>query len=327
MRCFLLIVMISLSGCDSGDHSHQDHDHDHDHHPEERHEHAHDEHDEHERMHVTVSADLVDRIGIVTTAATGGELRETLDVVGRVTLSPDRVSHVEARYPGLIRSVKVRIGEPVTVGQVLATVESNESLREYAIPAPIDGIVIERHANNGEFTGGRLLFTLADYSVLALELPIFSKDMMRVRTGQMLTLTSSGRTAESQIVSMTPQIVSMTPHENGAPIIVARAPLDNADNVWTPGETLRARVDIALHQVALRVENTAIQQVKGNAVVFVEREEGSGRVYEARPVDLGRSDGRFTEVLGGLDSGERYVVRNAYVLKADLEKSGAAHEH
>ena len=34
-----------------------------------------------------------------------------------------------------------------------------------------------------------------------------------------------------------------------------------------------------------------------------------------------------TEVLEGLNPGDRYVVENSYLLKADLEKSGASHDH
>ena len=40
-----------------------------------------------------------------------------------------------------------------------------------------------------------------------------------------------------------------------------------------------------------------------------------------------RSDGNLTEVLGGLQAGDRYVVENSYLIKADIEKSGASHDH
>ena len=49
--------------------------------------------------------------------------------------------------------------------------------------------------------------------------------------------------------------------------------------------------------------------------------------YEIRPLELGRSDGNLTEVLGGLQAGDRYVVENSYLIKADIEKSGASHDH
>jgi membrane fusion protein, heavy metal efflux system len=50
-------------------------------------------------------------------------------------------------------------------------------------------------------------------------------------------------------------------------------------------------------------------------------------VFEARPLKLGRSDGRMVEVLTGLRAGEKYAARNSYVIKADIGKAGASHDH
>ena len=71
-------------------------------------------------------------------------------------------------------------------------------------------------------------------------------------------------------------------------------------------------------QVALTVKNNALQTYENNQVVFVLE----GETYEPRIVTLGSSDPFSTEVLAGLEPGERYVVSNSYILKADLEKEG-----
>ena len=72
-----------------------------------------------------------------------------------------------------------------------------------------------------------------------------------------------------------------------------------------------------------------LQAVMSNVQQISEmpRIKEEGNVYEIRPLELGRSDGHFTEVLGGLNAGDIYVVENSYLLKADLEKSGASHDH
>ncbi len=44
-------------------------------------------------------------------------------------------------------------------------------------------------------------------------------------------------------------------------------------------------------------------------------------------LELGQQAGEWAEVLGGLDPGTVYVTENSYVLKADVEKSGASHDH
>jgi cobalt-zinc-cadmium efflux system membrane fusion protein len=43
-------------------------------------------------------------------------------------------------------------------------------------------------------------------------------------------------------------------------------------------------------------------------------------------LELGRRDARAVEVLKGLEPGAEYVVANSYLVKADIEKSGASHD-
>jgi len=52
-----------------------------------------------------------------------------------------------------------------------------------------------------------------------------------------------------------------------------------------------------------------------------------GNQFEARPLELGRSDGKWVEVLSGITAGEKYAGKNSFVLKADLGKAGASHDH
>ncbi|VAW68589.1 Probable Co/Zn/Cd efflux system membrane fusion protein, partial [hydrothermal vent metagenome] len=53
----------------------------------------------------------------------------------------------------------------------------------------------------------------------------------------------------------------------------------------------------------------------------------TGEEYEVRMLELGRHDDKWVEVSGGLETGTRYVSENSYVIKADIEKSGASHDH
>jgi cobalt-zinc-cadmium efflux system membrane fusion protein len=52
-----------------------------------------------------------------------------------------------------------------------------------------------------------------------------------------------------------------------------------------------------------------------------------GEEYEVRMLELGREAGEWIEVLGGIDLGTVYVTDNSYIIKADIEKSGASHDH
>jgi cobalt-zinc-cadmium efflux system membrane fusion protein len=63
--------------------------------------------------------------------------------------------------------------------------------------------------------------------------------------------------------------------------------------------------------------------MEGKNVVFVQE----GDRYETRPIRIGASDNKWTEVLDGLKVGERYVSERSFQIKADIGKAGAAHEH
>lgn len=284
-------------------------------------EHGHDEQDE-ERNHVAIASEMVDKIQLKTAIATEGVLQKRIKLYGTIVADPLRLSHIQARYPGLIRKVNPSIGMRVKAGDVLATVESNESLREYPLLSPIDGTVVERHANAGEFTADRVLFSILDERVLELHLQAFPADASKIKNGQTVTINSDGQQTNTKIEYITPRY-------GDTPTLEVHAPVDNSAGNWVPNQAVEGWVNIAETPVALRIENRALQDVKGQTGVFVQEGDAStgANTYEFHPLQLGRSDGSYSEVVDGLESGASYVVENAYVLKADLEKSGAGHDH
>ena len=52
-----------------------------------------------------------------------------------------------------------------------------------------------------------------------------------------------------------------------------------------------------------------------------------GDWFEARPLELGRTDGTWVEVLSGLKPGDRYAATNSFAIKAEIGKLGATHDH
>jgi len=137
-----------------------------------------------------------------------------------------------------------------------------------------------------------------------------------VRAGQEVILRMGDLTADSSIRYL-------NTGEGLSPYVVARVPIANPDLTWTPGLLVEADVTIDRFEVSLAVDNRALQQFRDWQVVFIQ----IGDEFEIRPLQLGRSDSRFTEVLSGLNPGDRYVVENSYLIKADIEKSGATHSH
>ena len=67
----------------------------------------------------------------------------------------------------------------------------------------------------------------------------------------------------------------------------------------------------------------ALQSFRDWTVAFVR----VGDTFEIRPLELGKRDATRVEVLTGLKAGDMVVVEQSYLVKADIEKSGASHDH
>lgn len=256
--------------------------------------------------------------GLETDIAGPATIRETVLAYGRVAAIPERVSEVRARFEGMVRTVTAEVGDTVRAGQALATVESNESLQSYTITAPIGGHIIQRAANPAEATGGRLLFTILDTSTVWAELAVFPQDRGRVRVGTAVTIRAlDGGDAMKSAVSSLGAVAE--PDQS----VLARAVLENPEGALVPGMHVTAEFAVAEHAVPLAVKRVGLQSFRDFTVVYAQ----VGDEYEVRMLDLGRQDREWIEVLGGLAPGTRYVTTNSYLVKADIEKSGASHDH
>jgi cobalt-zinc-cadmium efflux system membrane fusion protein len=266
----------------------------------------------------TIAADVARDAGIVTATAGPGTIGDELLLYGAIAPDATRVRAVHARFPGVIRGVSRNVGDSVRSGDPLATIESDESLRTYTVTAPIGGIVTARHAAAGEQTDADPLFEIADFTSVWAELDVFSRDRARLATGLPVLVTAdTGAEATGSIVYLAPV------GNRASQSVTARVVLDNADGRWTPGQFVEGRVTIGTTPVELAVPLSALQRFREFDVVFAQ----VGDTYEVRMLELGRRDTRFVEVLEGLAPGTVYVTDNSYLIKADIEKAGASHDH
>jgi cobalt-zinc-cadmium efflux system membrane fusion protein len=271
----------------------------------------------------TIAAARADEAGVRSEVAGPAVIADALPLTGRIVPDAEQVRAVTARFPGQVRQVLRSVGDTVRAGDTLATVESNDSLQTYAVTAPIGGTVIERHANPGETTGGEPLFVIADYRRLWAELSLFPRELPRVRQGQIVRLSAvdSAARAEGAIVRIAP--AEGAQHGSLSGVYTVRVAIDNSGGQWTPGLFVRGEVRVGEVPVPLAVKRSGLQTFRDFTVVF----EQVGETYEVRMLQLGRRDATYVEVLDGLEAGVRYVAANSYLIKADIEKSGASHEH
>ncbi|WP_407073778.1 efflux RND transporter periplasmic adaptor subunit [Pseudoxanthomonas mexicana] len=268
----------------------------------------------------TIARKIAEDSGIRVAPAQPGVIADEHEVQGLLTPVEGRVANIAARFPGPIRRLAVNVGDRVRAGQALATVESNLSLTTYTVTTPISGVVLARNATVGGVAGeGATLFEVADLSSLWVDLHIFGADAQHIVPGVPVTVTrlSDGVTAQTTLERVLPGTATASQST------VARATLANADGLWRPGSAVKARITVEQQPAALVVPVAALQTFRDWTVVFVR----VGETYEIRPVELGKRDAERVEVLSGLKAGDQVVVEQSYLVKADIEKSGASHDH
>ncbi|MET0532851.1 MAG: efflux RND transporter periplasmic adaptor subunit [Steroidobacter sp.] len=311
-KLILLVTVLGLiAGCGSKHEPADDHDHDHEAAEEsEAGQHA---------ARTTIDAQTAQRMGIVTAEAGPAVLKQQLSLSGVIQADPARVSRVRARYPGIVREVAAQPWTTVSKGALLASVQSNESLQNYAVNAPIGGVIVEHRAQIGEATGEEVLFTIVDLSRVWVELDVFQNDLARIADGQAVEIfdLDGRKLADGRLARIAPLAI------HGSQSVRARVILDNATGALRPGQFVTGRVTVSEINATLVVEKSALQRFRESDVVF----QQVGDTYEVRILELGRTDATRVEVLAGLDPGARYVTGNSYLIKADIEKSGASHDH
>ena len=282
---------------------------------------AHQNHDHQEdgEGRTEISPQAAKAAGIHLSEVKAAYIKEVLPLTGRIILNRDTTAEVRARFPGIVKKVNVNWGESVKKDQVLAVIEANESLRTYQVTSPSTGIVLDRNTNVGNVTGEEPIFIVADLSQVWAEFHVFPRDLSNVKIDHKVRVhtleNDQEQIAQVHLIQPTVDAMSQT--------VVAIVAIDNHKQHWRPGMTVEGDVMVSEQEVAMAVSEEAIQRMEGQTVVFVKK----GTTYEMRPVTLGISDGSFIEVRSGLSVGEQYVSQGSFIVKADIGKSEAEHEH
>jgi cobalt-zinc-cadmium efflux system membrane fusion protein len=194
--------------------------------------------------------------------------------------------------------------------------------RLMTLRSPVAGEVTSVTVTPGEYVPPeRELFQVADPRTVWAELMIPARDIQRVVIGQTITLSVQGsdHPHTGRIRFLSPAVDPAT----GAAKAIAT--IDNTDGDLRVGQNVSARVatpgvDGARVPV---VPRSAIQETEGRSVVFVRTQRG----FVMRPVTIGLGSDAAVPVLSGLRVGERVATVNAFVLKAELGKAEAEHDH
>ncbi|MCA9726536.1 MAG: efflux RND transporter periplasmic adaptor subunit [Candidatus Eisenbacteria bacterium] len=280
-----------------------------------------DEHDGHsEHDLVRLPEHEIEEFGIVVASAGPGRVETTVELPGEVQPNADRLAHIVPRYSGIVQEVRARIGDQVQQGQVLAVLESDESLASFEVRTLISGTVIGKHITLGEAASReRDAFVIADLSTVWIDLTVYQRDLETIRPGQRADVfVGHDLVHDSGTVSYVTPVV-----DERTRTATARLVLPNPERKWRPGMFVTARVVVESEDVPLVVPRTALQTVEGRTAVFIETPDG----FRPRPLQLGRHGESLVEVVAGIEPGERYVAEGGFTLKAELEKDSFGHGH
>lgn len=278
------------------------------------------EQDEHAADRIRISDVKLAAAGVVLAEAGSATLSATLSFNGVLRANQEAVVQVTPRFPGIARSIRKRIGDQAAKDELLATVESNQSLTAYELKAPIGGTVIDRQISLGEYVSEQKpAFVVADLSTIWVDLSIYRQDLRRVHLDdEVLIDPDDGRgEIKGKISYLAPVGLSETQ------TALARVVLPNEGGRLRPGLFVTARLILAARNVPVAVRTGAIQTLENKTIVFVREDHDK---IEARPVELGDSDANFVEIRAGLSAGERYVAENSFVIKSEMGKGEAEHD-
>ena len=192
-------------------------------------------------------------------------------------------------------------------------------LNRYVLRAPFDGVVVEKHITQGEMVKEDTnVFLLSDLSTVWVNVVVTAKDLEAIRVGQTATVksTSSSSSASGKVS----YVGALLGEETRS--ATARVVLSNPALAWRPGLFVNVNMTRGTREVPVAVVSDAVQTIDGKPVVYVRVAQG----FQAENVSVGASDGKFVEIVSGLEPGAAYATAGSFVLTAEQGKGSAEHE-
>lgn len=274
---------------------------------------------------VNLTPEQTKNLGIKVTEVKPGPIADLLALNGQVQLLPNAQADVSIRISGAVTDIVANLGDKVTKGQVLATVQSRligNPPPSVAVKSPIAGIVDARNVNLGQAVEpNTVLFHISNREQLLVVAQVYEEDLGKIKLGQDVNvhvLSYPKRTFPGKITLVEPNLDPLTRTIN------VQISLNNKEGLLKPGMFVRANVVLRFTKEALTVPNDALLEAENETFVFVK----SGTFYERTKVSAGASDDNYIEIKEGLVPGDEVVTQGArqlYTLSISGGTSKPAH--
>lgn len=203
---------------------------------------------------------------------------------------------------------------------------ASSSNGRYVLTAPISGVISKKDLVVGENVQlADQLFIIDQLDQLWLEFIAPNAEFTALSPNQKIEFKSlqTGNIFTAQVQSLNSEADAQTGR-----LQVRAKVLSNAAEL-RPNLMVNVQLQQAGSTQALRVLKSAIQKVEGKDVVFVASEHDQKIEFKAQAVILGQSsgDGQWIEIQSGLVQRQQYAAQGSFLLKSELEKGEASHEH
>ncbi|MFO2971137.1 efflux RND transporter periplasmic adaptor subunit [Legionella pneumophila serogroup 10] len=278
---------------------------------------------------VTLTPEQTKMLGIVVSEATARPMAEFLTLNGQIQLLPNAQADVSVRISGAVTDIVANLGDTVTKGQTLATVQSRligDPPPSVAVKAPISGVIDARNVNLGQAVEpNTVLFHLSNREQLLVIAQVYEEDLGNIKVGQDVNvhvLSYPKRIFPGKVTLIEPNLDPLTRSVN------VQINLNNKEGLLKPGMFVRANVVLRFTQSVLTVPNNAVLEIDNATFVFVQ----NGTTYDRTAVKLGARDDKYTEIKEGLVPGDAVVTqgnRELYTLSLSggSKKSGDKESH
>ncbi|HEY9684289.1 MAG TPA: efflux RND transporter periplasmic adaptor subunit [Oculatellaceae cyanobacterium] len=189
---------------------------------------------------------------------------------------------------------------------------SEHDISSLILRAPISGVIIDRSINPGTgIEAGKPLMTIADTSTLWVIANVPESEMRYVRLGMPARVSLDNRVITGNVSFIDPRLNEDTRTSR------VRVVINNFDGKIQAGSFVQVALMRPVDQTVFYVPSTAVQQVDGSPVVFVQNKTG---LFSVRKVEAGDETQGQVPIKQGLSVGEKIAVEGSFVLKSKLLK-------
>lgn len=203
----------------------------------------------------------------------------------------------------------------------IAVLEEKRTISpDTVIPAPISGIVLQRKIGPGQYLtsgSGDPAFIVGDLSTVWLVANVREADALKVQLGQIIDvrpLASPGRSFTGRIDYISSAVDASTRR------ILVRGTVDNREGVLKPEMFAKSTLAVGNVEISPAVPRTAIVYEAGLTHLWVASGQDALRL---RPVQIGQTDGNMVQILGGVDTNDRVVVRGGLLIDRAATSDGS----